>query len=83
MAEENDDGNDESNRGKLSNLLACKVVPLSLMKGMESSSSKLCELLSCESRKRNSVCLMIGNQGQKNFSRGFTVLIFCLCKLLF
>lgn len=61
MVEENDDGNDESNRGKLSNLLACKVVPLSLMKGMESF-AKLCELLSCKSRKRNSVCLIIGNQ---------------------
>lgn len=62
MIEENDDGDDESNRGKLSNLPVHKVVPLSLIKGMLSF-AKLCELLNCESgQKKNPVYLIIGNQ---------------------
>lgn len=60
MIEKNDDGDDESKRGKLSNLLVHKVVPLSLIKVMVSF-GKLCELLNCKSGGKNS-CLIIGNQ---------------------
>ena len=43
-------------RGKLSNLLVHKVVPLSLMRGLVSF-AKLYEWLNCESGAEKSLCI--------------------------
>lgn len=66
------DGNDESSKGKLSNLLVHKVVPLSLMRGLVSF-AKLHEWLNCERAEKILVYLIIGNHrgAQRTFSIGF------------